>query len=248
MPEAVRLADRVIAVSEHTAFDLENEFPHASGKITVVPLGVAKFGDSSDLDEFPESVAKSNRPFFLFVGTHEPRKNLRRLVEAYAILPENIKELADLVVVGGKGWGDVDVDGLANEQGVSQRVKALGYVTDRQLFSLYTRALFLAMPSLYEGFGLPLVEAMSVGTPVLTSNVSSMPEVAGKAAVLVDPESVKSISDGLKKLLLEENFRITLGKIAKKQTSQISWDLTANRTLDVFKQAIAARKERRRKN
>ena len=109
------------------------------------------------------------------MGTLEPRKNLKRLISAYAQLPEATKDIADLVVVGGAGWGGIDVESLSKQHGVAHRVNALGYKNDQELSLLYSTAIFLAMPSLYEGFGLPLIEAMSRSIPVLTSNVSSMP-------------------------------------------------------------------------
>ena len=126
---------------------------------------------------------------------------------------------------------------------LAHRVKVLGYVTDAQLFTLYSNALFLAMPSLYEGFGLPLLEAMSRGIPVLTSNVSSMPEVVGEAAIFIDPMSVESISDGLKKLLWNDSLRITLGEAAKKRASQFTWELTARKTFDIFQEAVDTRRK-----
>ena len=243
MPMAVRLADRVICVSSHTARDIASEFSIPEDKTRVVHLGTTLFKKSKEAEISSEFKVILNRPYFLFVGTLEPRKNLSRLISAYAQLPEATKDIADLVVVGGAGWGRVDPEGWSRQHGVSHRVKVLGYVTDAQLFTLYSNALFLAMPSLYEGFGLPLLEAMSKGIPVLTSNVSSMPEVAGEAAILVDPLSVESISDGLKKLLWNEGLRITLGEAAKKRASQFTWELTARKTFDVFQEAVDTRRE-----
>ena len=243
VPGAVRHSDRIISVSEHTARDLAREFPYAREKIRVVKEGVTlSNGPPSSADSL-EWTGRMSKPYVLFVGTLEPRKNLDRLIVAYAQLPDEARDIADLVIVGGKGWGGVDPEGWSRQHGVAHRVKVLGYVTDAQLFTLYSNALFLAMPSLYEGFGLPLLEAMSRGIPVLTSNVSSMPEVAGEAAILVDPMSVESISDGLKKLLWNEGLRITLGEAAKKRASQFTWELTARKIFDVFQEAVDTRRE-----
>lgn len=242
VPEAVRHSDRIISVSDHTANDLVREFPSAQEKVRVVKEGVTLFDEPPSSAELLIWAEKLSRPYVLFVGTLEPRKNLGRLIAAYAQLPDQMRDIADLVIVGGKGWGSVDPEGWARRYGVSHRVKVLGYVTDAQLCLLYSKALFLAMPSLYEGFGLPLLEAMSIGIPVLTSNASSMREVAGEAAILIDPMSIASISDGLKKLLSNKNVRVRLGEAAKKRAGQFSWELTARRTLDVFEQAVDTRR------
>lgn len=241
MPMAVRHSDRIISVSEHTAKDLEREFPYARNKIRIIKEGVTLFDEAPSSVDSLEWAARLNRPYILFVGTLEPRKNLDRLIAAYAQLPNETRDIADLVIVGGKGWGRVDPEDLSRHHGVSHRVKVLGYVTDAQLFFLYRNALFLAMPSLYEGFGLPLLEAMSTGVPVLTSKTSSMPEVAGGAAILVDPENIESISIGLRKLLVDKALRGLLREAGRKRACLFSWGITARKTLDVFRQAVAIR-------
>jgi glycosyltransferase involved in cell wall biosynthesis len=241
MPMAVRLADRVICVSQHTASELTSQCPYAQDKTRVVHEGTTVFSDSTDSLNSLKLAVDLSRPYFLFVGTVEPRKNLGRLIEAYAHLHPEIRQVADLVVIGGKGWGGVNVESLSEQHGIADRVKVLGYVNDQQLSVLYSKALFLAMPSLYEGFGLPLLEAMSWGTPVLTSQISSMPEIAGEAAVFVDPESIESISSGLRKLLVDKALRRLLGEAGRQRVRQFSWDVTAKKTLEVFEQAIELR-------
>jgi len=134
------------------------------------------------------------KPYVLFVGTLEPRKNLRRLLGAWAGLPAALRQSHQLVIAGGKGWGGVDVPQLVQALGLGDTALVLGYVSDAQLAGLYAHARFLAMPSLYEGFGLPLVESMAHGVPVLTANCSAMPEVAGDAGVLVNPLSEPDIA------------------------------------------------------
>ncbi len=129
------------------------------------------------------------------------------------------------------------------EYGLNGRVFPLGYVTSKQLATLYANALFLAMPSLYEGFGLPIVEAMSFGKPVLTSNVSSMPEVAGEAAFLADPLDEQSIALGLKSLL-DKNKRDKLAEKAKQNANKFNWQTNAEQLWEVFQQAMDIRKQR----
>lgn len=242
MPEAVRLADRVITVSAHTAEDLLKEIPKAQGKIHSIPLGVSQLAPATSR----ESLASLglDEPYFLFVGTLEPRKNLARLLEAFSRLPSNLKQCAVLAIAGGPGWGGVDVNMIAEKFGIKDRVRILGYVSEEQLATLYAHALFLAMPSLYEGFGLPLLEAMSRGTPVLTSNCASMPEVTGDAGVLVDPHDANSISQGLSMLLGNGMQRNILACRAMANAERFSWDRAAEETLQIFNDAITARRSR----
>ena len=244
MPEAVRLADRVIAISEHTACDLLAEFPEAEAKVRVVSLGVSALSQPAP----PEALHALGieGPFFLFVGTLEPRKNLRRLLKAYASLPNSVRNGVQMVIAGGQGWGGVDVSAIAAQFNIGDRVRVIGYASDALLSALYARALFLAMPSLYEGFGLPLVEAMAMGTPVLTSNCSSMPEVAGDAGLLVDPSDVNSISNGLLAMIMDHPLRRRLSERARTTAARYSWSRAAEATLRVFDEAVEVRKEKLR--
>ena len=185
-------------------------------------------------------------PYFLFVGTLEPRKNLKRLLKAYSLLDTNIRNLAQLVIAGGKGWGRVDLAGSVKELGLEDRVVLTGYVNETQLATLYAHARFLAMPSIYEGFGLPVIEAMSFGVPVLTSNQSSLPEVAGDACVLVDPFDVASITTGLSSLLGNERYRDLLACSAVSNAKRFTWQNAANQMWTVFEEAVEARADLRR--
>lgn len=240
-PAAVRLADRVITVSRHTAQDLVEEMPEAESKVRVVHLGGASLYPAV---ASPESLSlmRIDRPYFLFVGTLEPRKNLYRLLEAFATLPEDIKKNTLLVIAGGKGWGDVNVQAVASQLGLSGCIRVVGYVSEESLATLYAHALFLAMPSLYEGFGLPILEAMAHGTPVLTSDCSSMPEVAGDAGLLVNPHDVGALANGLLALILNENMRHDLARRARVNAGRFSWQKAADETLRVFDEALDERR------
>ncbi|MNZ53886.1 D-inositol 3-phosphate glycosyltransferase [compost metagenome] len=242
MPSAVRLADRIIADSHSTAEQLEAEFASARGKIRVVHLGATPLAH-------PEPASWLTgigvcRPYFLFVGTLEPRKNLQRLLRAFAILPEAVRRSHQFVVAGGKGWGGVDVLTMATELGIRDDIVVTGYVSDSQLSTLYANAIFLAMPSVYEGFGLPLVEAMSCGVPVLTSNTSSLPEVAGKAGLLVDPLSEQAIANGLTTLLGDPQARQALALQAETTARRFSWKTAAEQAIAVFEEALHERRTR----
>ena len=166
------------------------------------------------------------------------------MLKAYSLVSPDVREKFQFVIAGGKGWGGVDLGRLVREMNLDNDVVLVGCVDDAKLASLYADALFLVMPSLYEGFGLPIVEANSFGVPVLTSNCSSMPEVAGEAAILVDPLDELSISSGLTKLLNNGEFRGKLTEKVRQNSKRFSWQKAAEETLMVFEEAV---EERRRK-
>jgi len=239
MPFAISSADQIITVSQSTADAVTKEFYTTSDKLSVVPLGAnlaAEAGLFDSLEQFG-----INRPYFLFVGTLEPRKNLIRLLTAYSRLSESLKDQAMLVIAGGKGWGGIEINDTVADLSLEKHVRILGYVDDSTLATLYANALFLAMPSLYEGFGLPLVEAMSFGTPVLTSNNSSMPEVAGNAGLLINPLDIQSINDGLAQLISNHDLRDKLADNAKINAARFNWDAAAKQLVSVFEKAISTR-------
>ena len=240
MPEAVRVADRVITISANTAKDVLSEMPYAEGKIRCISLGVSNLAPAAEFSSLKAIGLET--PYFLFVGTLEPRKNLAGLIEAYSRLPVELKSRVLLAIAGGKGWGGVDVAAVAGKFGVWDRIRVLGYVSDEQLATLYENAMFLAMPSFYEGFGLPLLEAMSRGTPVLTSNCASMPEIAGDAGLLVDPHDVDSITRALQTFLSDETFVRNLGLRAIINADRFSWELTAQQTLHVIEDSVQSHK------
>jgi len=242
MPDAIRLADRIMADSHSTADAIVTEFPWARERVRVVHLGATVLPAPLGFNEL--RALKIDRAYFLFVGTLEPRKNLRRLLEAYASLDDAIKKQTLLVIAGGKGWGNVDLVSLIQSLGLNESVRLTGYVTEQQLSTLYAHARFLAMPSLYEGFGLPLVEAMSFGTPVLTSSCSSLPEVAGDAGILVDPHNTNSVASGLLQMLKDDALRNELAVRAKVNVARFSWEKAAKETMKIFQEAIDTRKAR----
>jgi len=239
MPDAIRLADRVMADSHSTANAIASEFPWVKERIRVVHLGATSLPDPKGIDALND--LGIDQPYFLFVGTLEPRKNLRRLLEAFASLDDVIRKQSLLVIAGGKGWGNVDLVSQIQLLGLSDSVRLTGYVSNEQLSTLYAHARFLAMPSLYEGFGLPLVEAMSFGVPVLTSSCSSLPEVAGNAGILVDPFNVNSIASGLLQMLKDNALRSRLSARAELNASRFSWEKSAQAAMEIFREAICVR-------
>ena len=242
MPEAIALADLVMADSQATASGIVEVFPRHAHKVRVVPLGVSELSSQFN----PEVLARLNisRPYFLFVGTIEPRKNLDRLLKAFSSVPESLRNRFSLVIAGGEGWGGINLQKLISGYQLSDSVNLLGYVTDHDLSELYSNARFLAMPSIYEGFGLPLLEAMQYGTPVLTSNEGSMAEIVGESGVLIDPYSVESIALGIQRMLVDDAFIETLGNLARQRTREFSWEKCATQTLAVFEEAMVLRNYR----
>jgi glycosyltransferase involved in cell wall biosynthesis len=213
-------SDLIVAVSQTTANDLNRLLHISQERIRVVWSGV----DEIFLRSAPTTAPSISVPYVLFVGTPEPRKNLPRLVEAMKALRQRGIEQR-LVIAGGGGWGRVPLD--------SAEVHILGRVTDEELVSLYTHASCLALPSLYEGFGLTAVEAMAVGTPVVASRTGSLPEITGNAAVLVDPYDINAIAAGLERAIGERNALSALGR---ERAKQFRWDRTAAMMTEIYRE------------
>jgi glycosyltransferase involved in cell wall biosynthesis len=233
---AVRRSAALLAISQATADALTSRFPRALGRTVVAPLGVT-LALSNSLD--PTEAATLPMPgFVLAVGTLEPRKNLPRLVAAYAALDDTLQRRHPLVVVGALGWRTGETLGALRSLG--HRCTMLGHVSDAALAELYRRCAVFCYPSLGEGFGLPVLEAMAAGATVLTSGVSSLPEVGGDAVEYADPRDVSSIAAGLRRVLLDETRRAELAHRAVLRSAEFSWERFANIVLDALKQASAS--------
>ncbi len=238
-PRHLRKARRIIADSRYTASEIGRLFPDVAGKIDVVHLGVSElFRKVSDRDTLSGVAGRYGLPsrFMLFLGTLEPRKNLDGLLSAFASTAGDIPQ--SLVIAGGLGWKYGELLRTISVHPFRERIKLTGFVEDEDLPALLSMADFLVYPSLLEGFGLPILEAMACGTPVLTSNTSSMPEVAGDAALLVDPLSVDAISSGLLSLGNDREFREELASRGPARASLFTWERTARETLSVYGKAI----------
>lgn len=241
MKPALRKADVVVADSTATASALTRAFPWLKSPVATVAPGTAALpvpGDVSSLE--PLGIT---RPYALFVGTLEPRKNLANLITAYGLLPAGTRSSCDLVIVGGKGWKQARLADQVRGGGLQTNIKFTGFVDDRVLATLYANCLFLAMPSLYEGFGFPIVEAQSFGKPVLTSNTSSMPEVAGDNAVLADPNDPAAISAAFDRLCSDAEFRNGIAVGARENAARFTWENHARGMLRIFEQAIRQRRK-----
>ncbi len=231
MPGAIRRARRLIAVSGATKHSIERYFPEAANKTIVIQE--ASFTDAPEPPAAPVT-----RPFALFVGTVEPRKNIERLLNAFASIKDEVAH--DLHLVGGAGWRMPKPTALIRANGLESRVHHLGALEDEDLLREYASCDFLAMPSLYEGCGLPIIEAMTFGKPVLTSTSSAMPEIAGDAGLLVDPMSIEDIAGGLKRMTTDATLRARLADAAHRRAKDFSWDSAAAETVRVIESAAAA--------
>ncbi len=233
---AVRRSAALLAISQATADALAKQFPAAASRTFVAHLGVTPIGASGLSDA--EAAALPRPGFVLAVGTLEPRKNLPRLVEAYRTLNEDLQLGHPLAVVGALGWETGET--LAALRSLGERTVALGHVSDGQLAELYDRCAVFCYPSLGEGFGLPVLEAMAAGAPVITSNVSSLPEVGGDAVEYVDPDSVASIAAGLRRVLSDAPLQAKLRRDGLERAGEFSWAAFAARTLELLQVASAS--------
>ena len=230
---ALRKASAVIVPSENTKKDLKRILRFGEEKIYVTPLGVDEGWETLD------GVWKDNLPkkFVLTVGGLEPRKNIARLIDAIEIVRKKIPDL-ELAIVGGSGWKS---EKLLEKIHASPFIK---HITDcdskKKLAALYRAAAVFVFPSLYEGFGLPPLEAMAAGCPVACSNSSSLPEVAGSAAIMFDPENTREIADTVEKILSDSTLRNNLIERGKARAHEFSWRKTAQKTLGVIRGIISS--------
>ena len=237
LPRALRTARHVVTVSDTTARELQDRFQVDASMLTTISPSAVRSDEviRPSFDVVKEHYALSNHPYFLSVGTLEPRKNYVRLLDAYASLRERRGDrVPDLVIVGKKGWeADAIYERIAD--GLSEHVVVTGFVQTEELPVFYERAIVFVYPSLYEGFGMPVLEAFVAGVPVITSTTSSLPEVAGDAAVLVDPEDVAALSSALEKVMDDEGLRLRLSAAGQQRALQYSWDQSAERFASLLK-------------
>lgn len=238
---SVKKAKRVITISKSSKFDIIKEYKIPEEKVVVVHPGI-KPAVNLNLHVYNMETIKAkhklNRNFILFVGTLQPRKNIIRLIEAFSKVCRDEKVPPDLqlVIVGKKGWLYEEILKKPKELDIEEKVKFLDFVSDDELVLLYQNAICFILPSLYEGFGLPVLEAMKYGCPVITSNVSSLPEAGGEAAVYVDPLSVDDIAEKICKVVIHPEIRKELKEKSKVQLAKFSWEKTAKETLKVLEE------------
>lgn len=229
----LRRADACIAISGSARQDAMEILGLPGDRVTMIYPGVADaFFDPPRETAAAHRRYRLTKPYILFAGTIEPRKNVDRLVEAYRNLPLSLRKHCELVFAGFFGWCSDSTRQLFREP--DSGIRHLGYVPEEDLPALTAGATLAAFPSLYEGFGFPVAQAMAAGVPVLTSNGSSLSEIAADACLLVNPESSEEIGAGLARLLESESLRRELSERGKRRARQFRWDLCAERSMEFF--------------
>jgi len=235
LPRTVRWADQIIADSEHTKRDLIRLLNIPPERIKVVYPGVDKVFQPIEEQAALEALRhKYSLPpdIILYVGTLEPRKGLDILIIAYSVLVADIPH--HLVIAGKKGWYTESLFCQVEALGLRERVHFIGYVADEDLPGLYNLANLFVYPSRYEGFGLPPLEAMACGVPVVCSNAASLPEVIGDAALLVPPDNVEALVVAIHKVLNDKNLRAEMRTKGLEQAKKFTWEETARRTVEIY--------------
>lgn len=243
VPRSVSRADLVVADSESTKQDLIEQFNVDAGRIRVVYGGVdERFKPDEDAQNREEIALRYGMqlPALLAVGTLQPRKNLDRLIDAFVLLRDRGNLTHRLYIAGAAGWSYSDLFVKIEELGLQPFVRFLGYVADEDLPALYSLADVFVYPSLYEGFGLPVLEAMACGTPVVCSNVSSIPEVGGDAAIYCDPLDVESIAAGIERALGDRELRKKMIGLGREHASEFTWASAGRALLSVYRELGAA--------
>lgn len=242
VPRSVGKATHILADSQATADDLVSLYSVSASKVSVLLSGVNErfYQNISSNSSMTTRIKYSleDFPYIFTVGTVQPRKNYIRLIQALVQLRNKGIDI-HLVIAGGKGWLDNPIYQAISDNHMEKFVHFIGFASDEDLPALYKNATCLAFPSLYEGFGLPVLEAMAAGVPVLTSNVSSLPEVAGDAAITVDPYDVDAITDGLQKLILDTTLRDTLIQKGLARAKEFTWEKSARQLLGIYQDLLA---------
>jgi alpha-1,3-rhamnosyl/mannosyltransferase len=240
-PALLRRASHVLTDSSFVKTELISEFGLQDTLITTAPLAArSAFSPRARRESAPllDRLRLRYRSFFLSVGTLEPRKNLLRTMRAYAGLPSRVRQRNPLVLIGGVGWESEDIEAEVRTLASRGEILALGYVAEDQLALLYSAARALVYASLYEGFGLPPLEAMASGTPVIAGNTSALPEVVDTAGVLVDPFDEAEIRDSMLRLAEDEALADTLSTRGLERSRQFSWKSCAALTRAVYHQVL----------
>jgi alpha-1,3-rhamnosyl/mannosyltransferase len=243
-PESLQRADQIIVISNSAGYALQRWFGIEPGRITTTYLAAdARFRprDAATLAPALAGLGLTPAQYILSVGTLEPRKNLGTLFAAYAGLPARLRERYPLVVAGMSGWLTGQLLRSAEDMVKRREIRFLGYVPDDLIPPLFAGAAVFSYPSRYEGFGLPVLEAMASGVPVITSNTTSLPEVVGDAGVMLDPDDVQGLTNRLQQMLEDRVAAATLGGLGLARAQTFSWARCADETLAVYEAALAGR-------
>jgi glycosyltransferase involved in cell wall biosynthesis len=242
IPIAARRSDFIITVSEHARREIIADFNVAAERIRAIMLGFdPAMGGKRDRSTTQKILAKHNLPddYILYVGTIQPRKNLATLIEAFHLLKRDRDVPHKLVIVGRKGWLYDQLFTRIHKLGLDDEILFTGFVPDEELPSIYDRACVFVYLSLFEGFGLPPLEAMACGVPVITSNTTSLPEVVGDAGITLPPTDVSRVHEALRLVLGDEALRKTMRHTGLKRAQMFSWEAAAQETLEVYKAVLS---------
>lgn len=240
--QSLRWTDLVVTISESSKQDIVDYLNVDPTRIVVTPLASRYDSNHLNYDFINQEIKSVNydfsKPYILFVSTIEPRKNVIALISAFNHLKQKYKIDHQLVLIGQKGWRYEPIFVEIERSPWSNQIHHLNYLSDEIVALFYSKADVFAYPSHYEGFGLPVLEAMTLGAPVVTSNTSSLPEVAGDAAILVDPNDYSSLADAILRVISDSQVRQTLIQKGKKRAKLYSWQKTAKATLQAYRTLI----------
>lgn len=227
IPNSIKRSDLIICASKSTYNDIKKYFPKYINKVNIIPL-------ASPLENVkpPKKYKSIPNKYILCVGTIEPRKNYINILKAYSKLSKDIRNKYPLLIIGNKGWGNIDIFKEIKDLNIKENIIIKDYVSDKYLKKIYENAYCLLYPSLFEGFGFPIIEAHSLGVPSIISNNSAMPEVGEKGSLLVNPNSSNSILFALKKIILSKSLRNNLSQKAIENAKNYSWEKVSE---DFFK-------------
>lgn len=235
---SMRRADRIVTDSVFSRLEIEKYYPEFAEKIRVVPCGVdqTRFYPVRNPEAFRKMRKKYGLPeeYFLYLGTIEPRKNLENLILAYAEFVRSHEHPAKLVLAGAKGWLYDNIFQQVHRLHLEEKIIFTEYIQEADLCTLMSYAIAFVFPSVYEGFGMPPLEAMSCGTPVLVSNAASLPEVTGTDAVIVQPDSIPEIAEGMHRLFTDKQLRERLSRKGRERAGHFSWENSAELLYQVY--------------
>lgn len=233
---ALAVSDKILTISDFTKKEIFDLYPRAGKKISVIYHGVGP-----EFRPVPETPRVRNKyrltkKYFLYVGSLKSHKNIPRLIEAFSRLPSMLREETDLVIAARLEPRFSETERLPARLGIEESVKFTGYVPNTDLPELYNGAIALIIPSFTEWFGLPVIEAMSCGTPVIASKGGALPEVGGEAALYFDPESTDNLKSTIERVLIDNDLRKRLSNMGLKRSKDFSWNTTARRTLEIYEE------------
>lgn len=230
-----KFSDKIIAVSESTKKDLEFYYHIDPANINVIPLGINKFEPVQEDIIYFKNINHIPSRYVLYLGTIEPRKNIKGLVRAFNILKEKIGfEDVELIIIGKKGWKFKEILSEIESSPFKSMIRYLGHIPDEERALYYSGATIFVYPSFFEGFGSPVLEAMSYGVPVITSTNSSLPSVSGGAGLLIDPYNISDLAEAMTTLMSDSVIHARMSKMGLERSSLYNWNKVAQKTLDLL--------------